>query len=144
MANYSFSNRVYLLVILVVLEFAVIAFGAREVSFTIVNQIVQEPSAVQVDCWYKNREIAIPERTLRTLEYVQFGGFTPNFWGTTWFNCYFTWGARTAAFEVWIDRFWPKKRPCSLCSWTVRADGFTEYDASPGGGLPVVAHYNWN
>lgn len=119
------------------------SLSALGASFTIINQIDTVPNAVQVHCRHKNREVIIDKRTLGVGEQL-FWTFTPSVWGTSWYNCYLKWGGVNTDIVVWTDHFvlefWAK-RPCKVCVWAVRLDGFYEHD----GGLfgPVVAHRPW-
>lgn len=84
---------------------------------------------IQVTCRYQNTETVIEEQTLKPKENVKMV-FSPNIWGTSWYNCDFKWGPKTENLVVWTDSFFMvfwNKRPCKLCMWTVDERGFTEF-----------------
>ena len=105
MANSSFPN-VCLFVFVVLLQSATFAFSAPSLSpasFTIVNQIETWPATIQGTCRPGNNgnvvvdggEFVYKENVLKVL--------SPNFWGKSWYECYFMWGSKSASFGFCVQ-----------------------------------------
>lgn len=138
------SSALFLLVLLVVMDLATMAFsnttvkpaipGSLQASVVIENRItVPGPVPVEVSCRSRNGEVVITPTTLQRMGRVGWG-FHRSIWGHTRFSCDFRWGARTQVFDVWVDRplldFWDMPRPCTHCVWYVMWDCLREYESN--------------
>jgi hypothetical protein len=131
MAKFTVISTTFLVMVVMMGYSASAAFADafdRSASVNVYNEIAAGETVV-VDCMKgsKHRHIFTPT-SLAYGEHLGWG-FTPDFWGTTKYDCDVTWLTHFRRIRVWEDTYWIRiihwnVRHCMRCVWHVTKEGF--------------------